>query len=160
MATYEKYLALLSAGGIPKDMTSTVVICDEIQLVGDEHRGQNVEVLLSLLRNAGWRQLVGLSAVLKGQDAQEWPAGWGISLVVEHTREKHLRYECWTSKGIAIASSEYPDRIDEGIPLPASVDLETVAILHSMAREADPPLPVIVFLHGPSEKRTSWPINS
>ena len=53
VATYEKYLAMLSASGIPSDMTSTTIVCDEIQLVGDEHRGRSVEVLLTLLKNAG-----------------------------------------------------------------------------------------------------------
>ena len=67
VATYEKYLALLSASGIPADMTSTVVVCDEIQLIGDANRGQNVEVLLTLLRNAGWRQFVGLSAGIRAR---------------------------------------------------------------------------------------------
>jgi helicase len=69
VATYEKYLALLSASGVPKDMRNTVIVCDEIQLIGDVNRGQHVEVLLTLLRNAGWRQFVGLSAVLKNGEA-------------------------------------------------------------------------------------------
>lgn len=76
VATYEKYLALLSASGIPSDMSSTVVVCDEIQLIGDEHRGQNVEVLLTLLRNAGWKQFVGLSAVLQARDARACSLAW------------------------------------------------------------------------------------
>ena len=109
VATYEKYLAMLSASGIPTDMESTTIVCDEVQLIGDEHRGQHVEVLLTLLRNAGWKQFVGLSAVLERKDAQDLADWLGITLVVQHTREKHLRYECWTSKGMAVTSSQYPE---------------------------------------------------
>jgi helicase len=68
VATYEKYLALLSASGVPANMKETTVVCDEIQLIGDQHRGQGVEILLTLLRNAGWNQFVGLSAVLQVKD--------------------------------------------------------------------------------------------
>lgn len=31
IATYEKYLALLSSSGVPSNMSSTTIICDEIQ---------------------------------------------------------------------------------------------------------------------------------
>jgi len=75
VATYEKYLALLSATGVPKNMANTVIVCDEIQLIGDKHRGQNVEILLTFLRNAGWKQFVGLSAVLTNKDAEDL-ANW------------------------------------------------------------------------------------
>lgn len=145
VATYEKYLALLSASGIPKDMRSTVVVCDEIQLIGDAHRGQNVEVLLTLLRNAGWRQFVGLSAVLEPKDAADLANWLGVRLVVQHSREKHLRYECWTNRGIARASSEHPDHIEDGIALPAGIELDPVSVLGSLLRDKAPPLPIIVF---------------
>lgn len=145
VATYEKYLAMLSAAGIPSDMRSTVVVCDEIQLIGDEHRGQNVEVLLTLLRNAGWKQLVGLSAVLKRKDAEDLSNWLGIKLVIQHTREKHLRYECWTEKGIAVASSAEPDDIKEGIPKPSGVGLTPLSILAALLKEKKPPVPIIVF---------------
>ena len=39
IATYEKYLAMLSASGVPSSLDNTVVVCDEIQLLGDKHRG-------------------------------------------------------------------------------------------------------------------------
>lgn len=40
VATYEKYLALLSASGIPARQSQTLVCCDEVQLIGDATRGQ------------------------------------------------------------------------------------------------------------------------
>lgn len=145
VATYEKYLALLSSSGVPADMTSTVVVCDEIQLIGDENRGQNVEVLLTLLRNAGWRQFVGLSAVLEPKDAQGLAEWLGVTLVMNHTREKHLSYECWTAGGIHAISSEKPDAELTSTGLPASVDLDPVAILASLLKQKNPPVPIIVF---------------
>ena len=145
VATYEKYLALLSASGVPADMSGTTIVCDEIQLIGDQHRGQSVEILLTLLRNAGWNQLVGLSAVLQSEDAEDLAKWLRVSLVVQHSREKHLRYECWTSKGIAVVNSEYPDAIEEGLELPEGVELDTISILASLLEQKTPPLPIIVF---------------
>lgn len=93
VATYEKYLALLSASGVPSNMSNTIIVCDEIQLIGDKSRGQNVEVLLTLIRNAGWKQFVGLSAVLVKRDAKGLADWLDVKLIIDHTREKHLRYE-------------------------------------------------------------------
>lgn len=145
VATYEKYLAMLSASGVPADMSRTVVVCDEIQLLGDAHRGQSVEVLLTLLKNAGWKQFVGLSAVLQPNDAKNLANWLGVTLVVEQTREKHLQYECWTANGIAASSSEHPDLIKEGLPAPVGVESKVVSVLLSLLKEEKPPLPVIVF---------------
>ncbi len=145
VATYEKYLALLSASGVPTNMRRTVVVCDEIQLLGDASRGQNVEVLLTLLKNAGWKQFVGLSAVLAQKDAK-YLADWlNVRLVVAPTREKHLRYECWGKAGIAVSSSDKPAQIKEGLPLPVGVANNTIAALLALLKERKPPLPVIVF---------------
>lgn len=145
VATYEKYLWLLSASGIPTKMKSTTIVCDEIQLIGDEHRGQCVEVLLTLLRNAGWKQFVGLSAVLENRDAQDLANWLKVALVQQYTREKHLRYECWTSEGIAVVNSEYPENIEEGLPLPNGIELDPVEVLYSLLKEENPPVPIIVF---------------
>jgi hypothetical protein len=43
VATYEKYIAMLSASGVHSSMINTVIVCDEIQLIGDKSRGQNVK---------------------------------------------------------------------------------------------------------------------
>lgn len=93
VATYEKYLGLLSGSGIPADMNEAVIICDEIQLLGDATRGRNVELLLTLLRKAGWAQLIALSAVLERKDAQELAEWLGAALVFSPSREKHIVYE-------------------------------------------------------------------
>lgn len=145
VATYEKYLALLSAGGVPKDMRNSVIVCDEIQLIGDEHRGQNVEVLLTLLRNAGWKQFVGLSAVLQPRDAHDLANWLCVQLVVQHTREKHLRYECWTNDRMLSVTSEHPERVNDADLLPKGTELDPISALISLLNEESPPLPIIVF---------------
>ncbi|NTW88550.1 MAG: DEAD/DEAH box helicase, partial [Desulfobulbaceae bacterium] len=145
VATYEKYLSMLSAAGIPTDIGSTAVICDEIQLIGDAHRGQNVEMLLTLLRNARWKQFVGLSAVLEQKDAEDLASWLGVTLIVQNTREKHLRYECWTPTGMAVCSSSNPDDVEEGLPLPAGVKLDPISILADLLKKHEPPVPIIVF---------------
>jgi len=156
VATYEKYLAMLSASGIPKDMSTTVLVCDEIQLVGDPSRGQNVEVLLTLVRNAGWRQFIGLSAVLENRDAKDLADWLGVTPVICHTREKHLHYECWTNSGIATVTTEQPDNIEEGISLPSVAKLDVLSVLQSIIshKTIPPPLPVIVFCMTKAETST------
>ena len=145
VATYEKYLALLSASGIPKDMSGTTVVCDEIQLLGDERRGQSVEVLLTLIRNAGWRQFVGLSAVLQSKDALDLANWLNIKLVVQYTREKHLNYECWTNSHTLTVNSEHPDQIDNKTLISSITNLDPISFLLSLLNESAPPVPIIVF---------------
>jgi helicase len=145
VATYEKYLAMLSASGIPASMGTTTIVCDEIQLIGDKSRGQNVEVLLTLLRNAGWKQFVGLSAVLNGKDAADLANWLSVTLVIQHAREKHLKYECWTTGGMAVSSSDKPDAIQENIALPSGVECNVLAIVNNLLKGKSPPTPIIVF---------------
>lgn len=117
VATYEKYLAMLSASGVPASMQNTIIVCDEIQLIGDKHRGQSVEILLTLLRNAGWKQFVGLSAVLESKDATDLSNWLNVSLVRSTTREKELRYEYWCSINVESVATSNPDSITFA-PLP------------------------------------------
>lgn len=145
VATYEKYLALLSASGMPKSMQNTVVVCDEIQLMGDESRGQNVEVLLTLMKNAGWKQFVGLSAVLQTKDAEELANWLGVALLKEHTREKHLRYECWAGGRVHTVSTARPDILDNNGVIPVGVGADTLSVLCHLLKQKKPPLPIIVF---------------
>jgi len=99
IATYEKYLGCLSTGGPPRDLTDVAFICDEVQLIGDKGRGQNVELLLTLLKQAGWKQFVALSAVLSEKDAASLAEWLAIAVVRNPTREKSLRIECRTPTG-------------------------------------------------------------
>ncbi|CAN7152433.1 DEAD/DEAH box helicase [Rhizobium leguminosarum] len=94
VATYEKFLGCLSVGGPPTDLTDICFVCDELQLVGDNHRGQNTELLLTLMRKAGWHQFVALSAVLSERDARSLADWLSLILVRNPSREKSIRLEC------------------------------------------------------------------
>jgi len=106
VATYEKYLAMLAGSGMRADMTKTLVVCDEVQIVGDEHRGRNVEILLTLLRQTKFGQFVGLSAVIDQKDAVDLSDWLGIALIRLPSREKHLTYECRTPSKRLIFDTE------------------------------------------------------
>lgn len=144
VATYEKYMAMLSASGVPSSMANTVVVCDEIQLLGDKYRGQNVEVLLTLLRNAGWKQFVGLSAVLYPKDADELSNWLNVALVNVTTREKDLRYEYWSSSGIDIVATSVPEEITH-ISLPTGISPNVLNVIRYLEKQSPTPFPVIVF---------------
>lgn len=105
IATYEKFLGLLSTGGPPRDLTDTTFVCDEVQLIGDKSRGQNVELLLTLLKRSGWRQFVGLSAVLSDGDAKSLSDWLGLSLVRNPGREKALSLECHSPERVLTLNS-------------------------------------------------------
>jgi helicase len=96
IATYEKYLGMIAGAGVRSNMTHCAIICDEVQILGDETRGRSIEVLLTLLRRAGWGQLVGLSAVLDPLDASALADWLDVALIRSSIREKHLLYECRT----------------------------------------------------------------
>ena len=73
-----------------------VFVADEVQIIGDQSRGVHVETLLTLLRQGGPGQFIGLSAVLNEQDGQDLANWLDVRLVRVPHREKHLRYECRT----------------------------------------------------------------
>lgn len=145
VATYEKYLAMLSATGVPSNMSRVVVVCDEIQLLGDAYRGQSVEVLLALLRKSGWKQFVGLSAVMQRKDAQDLADWLDVKLVVESHREKHLTYECWTHGGTYVCKTDNPEVVSNAVALPSGVSINVPSVVKHLLALKNPPLPIIVF---------------
>lgn len=144
VATYEKYLALLSASGIPSDMRNTVVVCDEIQIIADESRGQSVEVLLSLLRRVGWLQFIGLSAVLDTKDARELSDWLGVKLLLSPAREKHIEYSCHTPSGLIKANTGQPDLLVGPIQQSPNI-LDAIALVKHVVKHESGSLPLIVF---------------
>jgi helicase len=143
VSTYEKYLALLAGSGVPSTLASLCVVCDEVQLVGDAHRGQSVEVLLTLMRNSGWGQLVALSAVLTARDASELADWLGVQLILQRVREKHLKYECWGPSDVTVVSTENPGSIREHLPRPISSNECVEVVRWLLTLEGGKP--VIVF---------------
>lgn len=108
VATYEKYLGLLCSIGIPTDLQNTCVVADEIQIIGDNARGLNVEILLTMVIHAKPAQFVGLSAVLDddGKTLAEW---MNIEHIRSLNREKHLRFECRTHSRRLVFDTSKPE---------------------------------------------------
>jgi helicase len=143
VATYEKFLGCLSVGGPPRDLTDVSFVCDEVQLVGDPHRGQNVELLLTLMRRSGWRQLVGLSAVMSETDAQSFANWLNLKLVRNSTREKALRIEC-RSPGDVRSMTVTPGAVGDLEIEARKTELATNRIVDELLRKPEAG-PVIVF---------------
>lgn len=143
VATYEKYLAMLSVGGPRRDMSGTAFVCDEIQLIGDKTRGQNVEILMTLIKRAGWAQFVGLSAVLREDDARKLADWLEVQLLRNTRREKTLHYECRTNTGVFAIDTNAPEDA-EPIGAPAVPSRDTLEIVRGFVGE-DERCPIIVF---------------
>lgn len=144
IATYEKYLGLLCAGGIPSDLGDTCIVADEVQILGDKFRGVNVETLLTLVRRAQPGQFIGLSAVLTEQDGRDLSAWLAVELVRLPHREKHLLYECRTPSKRLTFQTDSPERgiLDE--PIGPGMATEVQPLIQECL-SADDGKPVVVF---------------
>lgn len=91
VATYEKALALVLAGELRP--TDSVVIADELQILGEEGRGPNIEALCAVLRQQGVGQFVALTATVENPSDI---AGWlNCDLVTSQKRDVPLHQEIW-----------------------------------------------------------------
>lgn len=105
VATYEKYLNMLAGAGIQKNLAKTCFVADEIQIIGDASRGQNVEILLTIIkRSAG--QIVGLSAVIEDKYAKLLSQWLGAVLVKTSNREIELIYELRSPDSTFVTSTK------------------------------------------------------
>ena len=86
IATYEKGLILILTGQI--DPQNSVVVADELQIIGEATRGPNVETLCAVLRQRGMRQFLALTATVENpEDLADWLR---CSLIQSHTRDVDL----------------------------------------------------------------------
>lgn len=137
VATYEKALGLLLSGDI--DPKLSLVVADELQILGDPNRGPNIEALCALLRQRGVSQFLALTATVENpHDLANW---LGCETTVSNRRDIALHQEIWyKGKGhtIIFGNSEGQD-IAAKAPLPDST-LEAVSFLLKASRG-----PVLVF---------------
>lgn len=91
VATYEKAFGLILAGQlIPED---SLVVADELQILGDPGRGPDIEALCAVLKKRGLRQFVALTATVQNPEDL---AGWmGCDLVRSTHRDVPLHQEIW-----------------------------------------------------------------
>lgn len=144
IATYEKFLAMLAGSGLRENMTNYCIIADEVQIVADRHRGQDIEVLLTLIRKAGYGQFVGLSATLEMSDARNLSDWLGVALVPVPEREVPLVYELWTPEGTYSWSTDTPDRDPDLDPSGAGTR-NTIDIVEEVLNADPPGGPIAVF---------------
>ena len=89
VATYEKGLVLILAGQI--DIRDSVVVADELQIIGDPSRGPGIEILCTFLRQRDVRQFIALTATIENpNDFASWIE---CKLVQSYMRDVDLRQE-------------------------------------------------------------------
>lgn len=142
IATYEKFLALLAGSGLRQDMTHYCVIADEIQLIGDEKRGQDLEILLTLVKAAKFGQFIGLSAVLHKRDHSHLAAWLQVHTICIVDREVPLTLELRAPKAVHRITLGSNERVEtkEGVR-----SGETLEILKELAKKPAAHCPVAVF---------------
>ncbi|WP_296016311.1 DEAD/DEAH box helicase [uncultured Agrobacterium sp.] len=140
VATYEKYLNMLAGSGLRGGTDKICCIADELQLISDSNRGQQVEVLMTLLRE-GTGQIVGLSAVMEEKDALLLASWLKARLIRTTRREVPLIYELRTPTETLTTSTER-----ESVParLPAR-EMDTISTLTELLKEPGEHEPIAVF---------------
>lgn len=137
IATYEKALSLVMSDAI--SVGNTVVVADELQLIGEEKRGPDVEILCAALRRKKPKQFVALTATVKnGNDLNGWLE---CKLVQSNVRDVDLIQEIWADDQVYSVRFGLEDGTiskHKG-KLPATT-LEAVAMLLQQKRG-----PIIVF---------------
>lgn len=140
VATYEKYLNILAGTGLDANLGQVCCIADEVQLIGDRSRGQNVEILLTLLRETVG-QIVALSAVLEQRYAQLLSDWLRAELVTTPAREVELIYELRTPDATLITSTAA-----QALPRKEAARVNrTVAVLEELLIEQQKHEPIAVF---------------
>ena len=91
VATYEKALAMAMSGQI--DFSEMLVVADELQIIGEDGRGSDIEILCSIIRQSKIKQFVALTATVGNpQDMAYW---LGCELATSLTRDIELTQEIW-----------------------------------------------------------------
>jgi helicase len=91
VSTYEKALGLVVSGLInPK---RALIVADELQILGEQKRGPDIESLCAILKQQNVEQFVALTATINNPNDL---AGWLIcDSVVSYTRDVELKQQIW-----------------------------------------------------------------
>lgn len=91
VATYEKSLAMALSGLI--DFSEMVIVADELQIIGEDGRGANIETLCSIMRQQNVDQFVALTATVGNpEEIADW---LNCKLTVSYQRDIDLYQEIW-----------------------------------------------------------------
>ena len=91
VATYEKALGLILSGQL--NVNNSVIVADELQILGEPGRGPDIETLCGIIRQRGCRQFIALTATVENPEDL---AGWmNCELVQSFHRDVPLHQEIW-----------------------------------------------------------------
>ena len=142
IATYEKFLALLASSGLRQDMSHYCIVADEFQLIGDPTRGQDVEILFTIIRQAKCGQFIGLSAVIHDADLVVLSNWMSATQVIVPTREVPLSYELRVPSSTYIWTTDGSELPLETSPAPHR---DAIGVLAELERDHSQNFPVAVF---------------
>lgn len=138
VVTYERALSLVVSGVV--EVGSTVVVADELQILGEDKRGPEIELLCTLLRSRCPAQFVALAATIKnGADLAGWLEGKNVT---SSQRDVDLIQEIWTET--AVYSLKFGEELTELKATRASNSLDTLDALDSLLKSGRGP--VLVFV--------------
>ncbi|MEQ1666430.1 MAG: DEAD/DEAH box helicase, partial [Bdellovibrionales bacterium] len=93
VATYEKYLSLLSSANTKYAVEGKVIIADEIQILNDDSRGADIEILCSVIRERKPVQFIALSATIPNiREIADWLNCKCVNIT---KRDVKLKEEIW-----------------------------------------------------------------
>jgi helicase len=93
VATYEKYLSLLSSENTKYSVEGKIIIADEIQILNDSSRGADIEVLCSVIIERKPVQLIALSATISNiKEIANWLNCKCVNIT---NRDVKLKEEIW-----------------------------------------------------------------
>jgi len=143
VATYEKALALALSGMI--DFTNLLVVADELQIIGEDGRGANIEALCSIIRQQNIYQFVALTATVGNpEELADWLQ---CKLAVSYKRDIELYQEIWS--GNQIYTVRFGDDIGSTYENGSLLPTDVIGVTSKLVEDGKGP--VLVFTESRGE---------
>ncbi len=143
VATYEKALAMLLSDQI--NPNGALIVADELQIIGEDGRGPNIEALCSVIRQKEVTQFIALTATVG--NPEELAYWLRCEPVVSHIRDVELYQEIWSGgSAYSVRFGDDDGQLVENLGDIPSNELDVVNKLIEMGRG-----PVLVFTESKNE---------
>ena len=137
VTTYEKALALVLSGQM--DPRDSVVVADELQIIGDPTRGSGIEIFCAFLRQRKVTQFLALTATVENpSDLASWLE---CKLVESHIRDVDLHQEIWYSEQCYAVT--FGQDLGELVETDANFPSETLEVVNHLIKQDR--APILVF---------------